>query len=517
MADSNYIPREFSVATDGECSSPTAPPASATSDGGISSLVEHIGAPPTVGLACAAPPTTPQTDTERFLTALYPLVNEQHLVDVMGRKPNGGGSSRDPCDNISDILNIAHDYGDEYNLYVRLSTCKPKNSLRGFGARENLSYTNALWADVDSGEDKAYPGKREALKAIESFSPPPSIIVDSGGGYHLYWLLTEPVFFGEWQGEHKGEMDKIEGCNRGIRTRLSSDDCWDAARILRIPGTFNLKKSKQRLVRIVKFDDSIRYDLNGLTALLYEPYVKGGRDAIQRVGDGKPATIFSDDKIDGQDALSRAVARGLSLRARDLIRTGDASAFGKTGRTGDRSSMTASVVMSLLKVGTSPNDILAIFKSFPVGERYRESGKGWLTRVILSAEKKFDPRHQQPRRGTTPPPQLPWTPGRWAWKHRRKMCRLLALLRREGPMTKRAIASNLGWARNTVSAYIKTGQGIGWLKCDTALTGTRGRPAARYVLTSTAPTNLLLGQVLNDLSRYAQSSLFTVQPPRQVA
>jgi hypothetical protein len=57
--------------------------------------------------------------------------------------------------------------------------------------QEDIRDIVCLWADVDG---KDFPdGKDAALKCIGEFPLPPSIIVDSGHGYHCYWLLEEPI------------------------------------------------------------------------------------------------------------------------------------------------------------------------------------------------------------------------------------------------------------------------------------------------------------------------------------
>ncbi|MBK8027027.1 MAG: hypothetical protein IPK19_37980 [Chloroflexi bacterium] len=36
-------------------------------------------------------------------------------------------------------------------------------------------------------------GAKPGLSRLHSFDPPPSAILDSGGGLHAYWFLTEPA------------------------------------------------------------------------------------------------------------------------------------------------------------------------------------------------------------------------------------------------------------------------------------------------------------------------------------
>ena len=57
----------------------------------------------------------------------------------------------------------------------------------------------AIWLDIDGNKpDKGYGTKAEALAALDKFIkdaklPFPTAIVDSGNGYHVYWINHEPM------------------------------------------------------------------------------------------------------------------------------------------------------------------------------------------------------------------------------------------------------------------------------------------------------------------------------------
>ena len=63
--------------------------------------------------------------------------------------------------------------------------------------KRHIRYLVALWAGMDltsegySGRNRFFFGHAQAAKAIRSFPLPPSIIVESGWGVHLYWLLKQ--------------------------------------------------------------------------------------------------------------------------------------------------------------------------------------------------------------------------------------------------------------------------------------------------------------------------------------
>ena len=90
--------------------------------------------------------------------------------------------------------------GGQRNVYfgVHPVTAIPATNRRGQAAdpeqlRGQIAHVaalNCLYGDFDAkdfGGDKA-----RALAHVEALDPPASVIVDSGGGYHGYWLLAEP-------------------------------------------------------------------------------------------------------------------------------------------------------------------------------------------------------------------------------------------------------------------------------------------------------------------------------------
>lgn len=94
------------------------------------------------------------------------------------------------------------------------------------GTAQDVASARVLWCDLDY-KDVPEP---EAWKRIDNFPVPPSIVVCSGRGLHLYWRLQEP--------ESPHHLAAI--CRR-IAYALGGDKCYDPARILRLPGTRNLK------------------------------------------------------------------------------------------------------------------------------------------------------------------------------------------------------------------------------------------------------------------------------------
>ena len=107
------------------------------------------------------------------------------------------------------------------NVYIGIYERKKK----GNGTAENCTMTNAIYLDFDD------MGLEEIKFRIDMNGvPQPSMIVNSGHGYHVYWLLNKPA--GK---EIKPITDKL------AKLLKADSVATDTARILRVPDTMNVK------------------------------------------------------------------------------------------------------------------------------------------------------------------------------------------------------------------------------------------------------------------------------------
>jgi hypothetical protein len=172
------------------------------------------------------------------------------------------------------------------------STCTNRKSKK-----EDVEAALSLHVDVD---DPA------ALERIESFSPPPTAIVFSGGGYQAFWLLNE---------ESK-ELARVERINKAIAEALGGDNCHNIDRIMRLPDSINVPNKKKREAgrvptRAYVVDESTdwsrRYDLDDFVEL----------EASTRLTD--TALVPADVMPTSMEGLPASV----SLKTRTLILHGD--------------------------------------------------------------------------------------------------------------------------------------------------------------------------------------------------
>lgn len=124
------------------------------------------------------------------------------------------------------------------------------------GTKENCVQAPAAYVDIDCLSDGI--DRDEALQTLKGCQYPPSYIVDSGRGYHAYWLFQEPMNIDVQSDEC--EQKKFEAINEGLARIFAADTtAAECARVLRVPGTHNTKQGKNLDVVVVHTSDA-EYD-----------------------------------------------------------------------------------------------------------------------------------------------------------------------------------------------------------------------------------------------------------------
>lgn len=124
-----------------------------------------------------------------------------------------------------------------------------------------IAALNCLYGEFDA---KAYGSKQAILDHIAGATwPTPSVVVDSGGGIHGYWLLTEP-----WVLDSDDARQAAELIQRAwVQQVIGADESvHDLTRILRVPGTRNFKYDPPPPVQFLACDLTRQYTLQALTA-----------------------------------------------------------------------------------------------------------------------------------------------------------------------------------------------------------------------------------------------------------
>ena len=101
-----------------------------------------------------------------------------------------------------------------------------------------------MWAECDG---------IEAARAARAYEPTPAIVVASGSGsnVHAYWPLKQPL-----------SPPDAEVVNLRLAYAIGADRvCFDAARILRPPGTWNHKHSPPTPVRALRLERDVAFSV----------------------------------------------------------------------------------------------------------------------------------------------------------------------------------------------------------------------------------------------------------------
>lgn len=120
----------------------------------------------------------------------------------------------------------------------------------GGGTKNHITEIPAAFVDVDY---KDIP-EDEIDRRLTQLPFKPTLRIASGGGQHIYFRLDEPAT--------QAEIFRVERVNRGLVDFLGGDKAaTDASRVLRIPGTLNLKYIPPRVVTTIELNIEIEYAL----------------------------------------------------------------------------------------------------------------------------------------------------------------------------------------------------------------------------------------------------------------
>ena len=135
------------------------------------------------------------------------------------------------------------------------------------GKAEVAALMPALWVDLDCDDDATC--RAEALAKLHTFNPPPSAVIDSGGGLHAYWFLAESVSLVE-----EAARKQAAGILRGLFSALGGDPQYvkSVASVMRLPNSMNTKPNRGGvIVTLVELHPDRRYLLNDFLWLESQP------------------------------------------------------------------------------------------------------------------------------------------------------------------------------------------------------------------------------------------------------
>lgn len=156
-------------------------------------------------------------------------------------------------------------------LFFCVSTLRPDAPRR---AKDAISEITLLHADIDLKDVSV--SLEEVVETLKAVRLPPSILVRSGNGIHAYWLLTEA--FG------LDDLDRVESTLKLLADTVGGDQqCTEASRLMRVPGTHNTKRGAFTPVVLEHADYNRRYELDDIEEWLAETSPVIRRKAVPAV------------------------------------------------------------------------------------------------------------------------------------------------------------------------------------------------------------------------------------------
>jgi len=132
-------------------------------------------------------------------------------------------------DTVEGLAGYVTRHGATSNVYF--SPCAFRSG-RG-RKKEAAARCRVVWSDLDCGPEKSFATREDALARLREFPLTARLIVSSGRGLHVYWLLACDVT--------SGDLDRFRAIVRGLASKLGGDTAaCHKTQLLRIPGTMNI-------------------------------------------------------------------------------------------------------------------------------------------------------------------------------------------------------------------------------------------------------------------------------------
>lgn len=161
------------------------------------------------------------------------------------------------------------------DVYVGVGLADKTYGTKRRATNAQITGIYGLWLDLDYADEvhskKNLPSKDDALAFILALEKKPTLIIHSGHGYQCWWF-----FHDIWKFADASQRDYAAAIARAwiykIREMARSkgwevDSTIDLARVLRVPGTENHKRSAEPVPVEIVAQNNVRYypvDFNGI-------------------------------------------------------------------------------------------------------------------------------------------------------------------------------------------------------------------------------------------------------------
>jgi hypothetical protein len=187
---------------------------------------------------------------------------------------------------------------NDRGTYFCVNTLRPKQCRR---SKETVHEITCLFADLDFSKIDLRPDA--ILARLNSLPCLPSKVVNSGHGFHAYWILNEAL------PATQESVARAEALLRSLSTAVGGDPAvCEVARLMRLPGSYNTKNGDRLPVSVV-VDRPLRYELSDL-----EEWLEAQRPIIPHKGAVQPDNPFLAVDVPGGGAAVDIDARLAAMR-----------------------------------------------------------------------------------------------------------------------------------------------------------------------------------------------------------
>ena len=206
-------------------------------------------------------------------------MNTKHFLDiVLGPDGHyclwanrGAGSEKEIFQefysSVADLYEAAQDWDSRgWNAFFALGTFEKAGSRLA----DNVKGMKSFFLDLDCGPEdkKGFLSQRAAIQELQGFCKrhklPKPVLINSGRGIHVYWILSEAVCRDDWQ--PVAERLKMLCVADGFAADPSVTA--DAARVLRVPSTHNYKYDTPLPVTFFGLETPARVDFDAFALLM---------------------------------------------------------------------------------------------------------------------------------------------------------------------------------------------------------------------------------------------------------
>lgn len=320
-----------------------------------------------------------QSNTHSFLTSILPALLPHERIELRAIPPDRSKPLiRRFSTDQGFLLREAFRLKQTHHLYV--GVCLRRGTD---GTANGVSRARTCWADIDAKLWRSPTPQQDALTAIQHFVLLPSVVVDTGGGYHVYWCLDTPVDL-----HLLSNRTRLERLNAALARAVCGPDrqpdpVQDVARVLRLPGSLNHKYAPPRSVTVIWYAPDRRYALNDLERVLTERFPWAVPSRMNPRSSLVASPLAQSRAMDFQHVLPTRHSRRPILRL-----------LAKPGAAGYRSASEAdaAIATALLGSGLTEQEALRVLISSPrgqdafvrKGERY--APRYWHRTVMRAAE-----------------------------------------------------------------------------------------------------------------------------------